>query len=247
MFTPLDNNAIYNTEYNNDVVYNDSNMYNDEVLFQTKEDAASTSDFWGAYQSSEQVMSNSFPGLIEIQNANFRPSYYPSPHHSAVSPNISPLGHVHMHIIDPLITMISNNSFSYDNPYDLASFTNNSKGGCFNHDGQLFSHFDYEVTPQSQVMSTPRLNYPNSPASPYFDISTLFENQRNMKCRQKLEEKISDYQSNSMFENSLPTDGLSPSITANDDFVSSWSNNSGVKYESGTLLGDCDFWGNSII
>lgn len=220
-------------------------MFNDEVLFQAKEDVASTSDFWGAYQPNEQVTSDSFPGLIDTHDSNFRLDYYPSPHDSAVSPNIFAFNNTQMNSIDPLVTTMPNinNLFNYNNPYDLISFTKNINcGGYFNNDGQLFSQFDCEVTPQSQAMSTPRLNYPNSPSSPFVNVLNFYD-QENMKHQQQSDQMFA-YQNDAMFDTSLPTDVLSPSMTINADFVS-WPNNSNIKYESGS--GDCEFWRSSVI
>lgn len=243
--TPLNTNDAFHATYNNDLVYSGNNMFIDDVLFQTKEDTVNTSNFWGAYLSNGQAILDPFPGLNETQNSNFGLGS----HDSTFNPATFTLGNIDANTLGCPSNMMPNinNTFFYNNSFDPNSSENNMHGrGYVNHDGQLFSQFDCEVTPQSQAMSTPRLNHPNSPSSPLVDVPTFFENQNNIKNDQ-ISDQLCDYQSNLMFDNALPTDVLSPSITTDVNFGSTLSNNVHIKYENASLLDDFDFWGSSIL
>lgn len=221
--TPMEANAMYNAGmmfthagnndtimYNNNTIYNNA-MYSDDVLFKTNQDVG----FWNnntTLESSEQIISNSFPSLMpqqQQQQNNFYGmplGYYPSPTTQDVNTQS----------VDPMATMIMSNHST-----DTFNQQNNFNLGYLN-------QFDCQVTPQSQAMSTPRLAYPGSPSTPPVE-NCLFKN------------------STSLFEESLPTDLLTPSAANttstttdnNTDFMSAWSTN----YDNTNFLTDCEFWG----
>ncbi|KAI8080497.1 hypothetical protein BDF21DRAFT_493653 [Thamnidium elegans] len=199
----IETNMTYGTGYNN--FMNSNAMYSDDVLFKASE----SSNFWDTtFQSSDQVMSSAYPSLVGSQT-----NYYgmPMPYYpNLITPVINPTPAVQDRVgaIDPLVTMMPSSS-----SYNPASFTQGNVG-YMNIDGQLYPRLDCQVTPQSQILSTPRLGYHGSPLSPNFD-----------------------------YEESLPTDVLSPFISPNSEFIS-WPSN--IKYEDPNLLGDCDFWNNGI-
>lgn len=212
----IETNMVYTTGYNN--LMHSGIMYSDDVLYKSGEG----SDFWdSAIQSNDQVMSNAYPSLVGSQTNYYGTSlsYYPNP----IAPTNNPASATQSKVspIDPMVTMISSS-----NLYNSASFTQGNVD-YMNTKDRLYSQFDCQITPQSQMLSTPHLGYHGSPSSPTIDGSSF-------DC------KVEDH----LYEDSLPTDLLSPFVSPNSDFISSWPAN--IKYEDTNFLGDCDFWNNGI-
>ncbi|GAA5797486.1 hypothetical protein HPULCUR_002873 [Helicostylum pulchrum] len=190
----IDTSLMYATGYNSFMQNNV--MYSDDVLFK----AGESSNVWDTtFQTSDQIMADSYPSLIGTQ-ANYYGTnmYYPEPLAPAISSITTPSA-----AIDPMTTMLPSSSSSYN----VANYTQ---------DCQLYSRLDCQVTPQSQVASTPRLGFQGSPSSPCYDL----------------------------YDDSLPTAVLTPFATPNNEFLSSWNTNG--KFEDTTnLFGDIGFWAGS--
>lgn len=194
-------NMTYATGYNNYIQGNA--MYSDDVLFKIGD---STNIWDTTFQSSDQIMAGAYPSLVGTQTNYYGTNmYFPEPLAPA-APTAT-----HGSAIDPMVTMMPSSSSGL---YGAANFTHDH-AGYMNTDGQLYPRFDCQVTPQSQMLSTPRLGYHGSPSSPGYDL----------------------------YDDPLPTAVLSPFATPNNDFLSPWNNN--TKFEDTNLFGDCSFWNNN--
>lgn len=198
----IDANTTYDTGYNSYLQGNA--MYSDDVLFKT----GASSNIWDTtFQSSAQIMAGAYPSLVGTQPNYFDTNmYFPEPLAPAA------LTATRGSAIDPMATMMPSSSSS--GLYDAANFTPDYTGYTKT-DGQLYPRFDCQVTPQSQMMSTPRLGYKGSPSSAGYDL----------------------------YDESLPTAVLSPFATPNNEFLTPWNDN--AKFEDVNLFGDCSFWNNN--